>query len=210
MYVHYLFTLRLIVNRLYFPRTDPQVAMMREMCCKQSRSQSPVHNELEAMETPEMEAKETLLQTFQLAYAVDYLSNMSDDNTVLNGHGNADNKEAEALGHKTHQLLPLKWRKLKVSYHEQCNQKRTKHMTSLATALKDIDHLIKSKKTKYLSGLQGLQAHQTLAIQSHLRIVVKNHRFSIDASERAAESHGFTAVWGSRLLRSWTCKYTKT
>ena len=83
-------------------------------------------------------------------------------------------------------------------------------MASLAIALKDINHLIKSKKTKYLSGPQGLQARQTLAIQSHLRIVVKNQRFSIDASERATESHGFAAVWGGRRLRSWTREYMKT
>jgi hypothetical protein len=43
-------------------------------------------------------------------------------------------------------------------------------------------------------------------IQTHLR-VVKNQRFSIDASERATESHGFAAVWGSRLLRSWTREF---
>jgi hypothetical protein len=34
--------------------------------------------------------------------------------------------------------------------------------------------------------------------------VVKNKRFSIDASLRAAESHRFAAKWGSRNLHSWT------
>jgi hypothetical protein len=105
-----------------------------------------------------MEAKEKPLQTFQLAHAVDYLSDMSNDDADIDDHGDADDEEAEAPSCRTHQPLPLKWRKLEVSYHEQCNRKRIEHMASLATVLKDIDHLIKSKKTKYLSGPQGLQA----------------------------------------------------
>jgi len=55
-----------------------------------------------------------------------------------------------------------------------------------------------------------LEARRTLAIQSHLKIVVKNQWFSIDASEWAAESHGFATVWGGQLLQSWTREYTKT
>jgi hypothetical protein len=166
------------------------------------------------MRAPEMEANANPLQMFQLAHAVDYLSDMSDDGTDTDDHGNADNEEtdSEAPSCRTpsHQPSPLKRHKPEVSYREQRNQKRSEHMASLTTALKDIDYLIKSKKTKYLSGPQGLQARRTLAIQSHLRIVVKNQRFSIDASERAAESHGFAAVWGGRLVRSWTREYTKT
>jgi hypothetical protein len=52
-------------------------------------------------------------------------------------------------------------------------------------------------------------ARRALAIQSHLQLVVKNKRFSIDASLRAAESHGFAAKWGGRNLRSWTRNWTK-
>jgi len=131
-------------------------------------------------------------------------------NASIDENVEADDKKLKAPNCKAHKPSPLKQRKLEVSYCKQHNRKRIKHMTSLATALKDIDHLIKSKKTKYESGPQGLQAHCTLAIQSHLRIVVKNQQFLIDVSERAAESHGFAADWDGRLLRSWTCEYTKT
>jgi hypothetical protein len=98
-----LFTLRLIANQIYFARTDPQVAMMREMCHKQLRF--PVHDRAE---TPEMEAKEKPLQTFQLAHAVDYLSDMSDDDADIDDHGDADDEEAEAPSCRTHQPPPLK------------------------------------------------------------------------------------------------------
>jgi hypothetical protein len=196
----------------YLARTDPQVVMMQEMCRKQVPS--PAHNK---SETP----KTKTLKTFRFVHTVNYLSDMSDDDTdidsELDDNGEADYEELKSLSHKAYcanQPPPLKPRvkrqKLEISYHEQRNRKCVKHMTSLATALKDVDCLIKSKKTNYESGPQGLQACRTLAIQSHLRIVVKKQRFSIDASERAAESHGFAAVWGSRLLRSWTCEYAKT
>jgi hypothetical protein len=46
-------------------------------------------------------------------------------------------------------------------------------------------------------------------MQSHLWLVIKNQRFSIDASECAAESHGFAAKWGSCNLCSWTRRWTK-
>jgi hypothetical protein len=72
-----LFTLRLISNQIYFARTDPQVAMMREML------RFPVHDRVE---TPEMEAMENPLQTFQLAHAVDYLSDMSNDGADIDDH----------------------------------------------------------------------------------------------------------------------------
>jgi hypothetical protein len=204
-YVDHSFTLRLIANQIYSKRSDPQVAMMREMCRKQLPS--PVHNE---SETPEAETMKNPSRTFQFVHAVNYLSDMSDDDTNIDDCGEADDEEPKAPSCKSRQPPPLKRQKLEVSYREQRNRKRIKRMASLATALKDIDCLIKSKKTKYESGPQGLQARRALTIQSYLRIVVKNQRFSIEASERAAESHGFAAVWGGRLLRSWTREYMKT
>jgi hypothetical protein len=84
-----------------------------------------------------------------------------------------------------------------------------KQLLALAEALTGLDRLINSKTTKFVAGLHGLQAQCALAMQSHLRLVVKNHRFSIDASEHAAESHGFAAKWGECNLRSWTHWWTK-
>ena len=34
-------------------------------------------------------------------------------------------------------------------------------------------------------------------------MVVQNGRGAVDASEIAAESHGFAKVWGGRLVRQW-------
>jgi hypothetical protein len=56
-------------------------------------------------------------------------------------------------------------------------------MLEWSEALIAIDKLPNSKKIKFISGPQGLQACRTLAIQSHLQIVLKNQQYSIDASE---------------------------
>jgi hypothetical protein len=61
-----------------------------------------------------------------------------------------------------------------------------------------------SKKTQFAGGIHGLQAKQARTIQSHLALVVRNGRNFTDASQRAAESHGFASGWGGRQLRSWT------
>ena len=47
-------------------------------------------------------------------------------------------------------------------------------------------------------------------METHLRLVIKNGRTSIDASERAAESRGFAAKWGGRQVRKWTRHYIQT
>ena len=108
-----------------------------------------------------------------------------------------------------HSPPPLKWQKLDVSYHVQHAKKHAAQISDFTAALKDIEKMIRSKKTKFLSGPYGLQAHQALAIRSHLELVVKNQRFSIDASMRAAESHGFAAKWGGCNLCSWTRNWTQ-
>ncbi|KAG2153091.1 uncharacterized protein EDB93DRAFT_1239876 [Suillus bovinus] len=64
-------------------------------------------------------------------------------------------------------------------------------------ALKDVDKLLKSKKTQFIGGL-------------HLKLVVTNRRTFLDASERAAEAHGFAAKWGGRQLQGWTRKWLIT
>ncbi|KAG2106535.1 uncharacterized protein F5147DRAFT_653785 [Suillus discolor] len=79
---------------------------------------------------------------------------------------------------------PLKRRKLKIPF---C-----------------MEHKIKKERHADESGPDGLQAKQTCTIQSHLTPIVKRGHSSIKASECAAESHGFTAVWGGHQLHSWT------
>ena len=80
-----------------------------------------------------------------------------------------------------------------------CNERRKR----LQQALDDIEKLIKSKQTYFDAGQKSLQSYRALAIQSHLRMVVQNGRGAVDASEIAAESHGFAKIWGGRLVRQW-------
>lgn len=69
-------------------------------------------------------------------------------------------------------------------------------MSEWAKALRNINKLMKSPKTQFISGLHGLQACRTLAMQTHICLVCVSKRNSIDASERAAEAHGFAPKWG--------------
>jgi hypothetical protein len=47
-------------------------------------------------------------------------------------------------------------------------------------------------------------------METHLHLVCKAKRNSIDASERAAEAHKFASKWGGCQLCSWTRKYVST
>ena len=73
-----------------------------------------------------------------------------------------------------------------------CNE----HPKWLQQALDDIEKLIKSKQTYFDAGQKSLQLYWALAIQSHLRMVVQNGWGAVDASEIAAESHGFAKDLG--------------
>ena len=80
----------------------------------------------------------------------------------------------------------------------------------LEKALKMIEKVIASKKKVFEAGRNGLQAYRARAIQSHLHMVVCNGRNHTEASERAAESQGFAAKWGGRLVRRWVKKWVTT
>ena len=73
----------------------------------------------------------------------------------------------------------------------------------------DIKKLNMAKKTMFVGGHQGLQARRAHAIESALALVVKNGQHFIDASHRAAETHGFAMAWGGRKLRSWIRHWMK-
>ncbi|KAG2155942.1 uncharacterized protein EDB93DRAFT_1101707 [Suillus bovinus] len=107
-----------------------------------------------------------------------YLSNESDDGTESDGDDSDSDQPA---------VPPLKWCKL--------NMKK---------ALTSIEKLLKAKKMVFVGGPNGLQAKCAHSIQSYLTMVIKMKQLSIDASQRAVESHGFAANWGGRQVRSWT------
>lgn len=105
---------------------------------------------------------------------------------------------------------PWKHRCLDVPYCTQHKLKQQEQMLEWSKALITIDKLLSLKKIKFISGPQGLQACHTLAIQSHLQIFMKNQQYLIDASECAAESHGFAAKCGGQLLWGWTQHWTES
>jgi len=102
---------------------------------------------------------------------------------------------------------PLKRRRLDVPSRVARQKAREERRTILQRGLLDIEKVIASTKTKFVSGREGLQAYRARAIQSYLFMVVKNGRRGIDASERAAEAQGFARKWGGRLVRQWVRRW---
>lgn len=104
--------------------------------------------------------------------------------------------------------LPLKRQRHDVPIRSVWKRRRLEVEVKLKEALIAIEKLIASKKkTVFEAGRNSLQAYQARAIQSHLHMVLRNGRKHIEASERAAESQGFAAKWGGRLVRQWVRKW---
>ena len=88
-------------------------------------------------------------------YSINYLSDWSDNENDTNEDGNdADTEDLPRQAFPP----PLKHQKLDVPYCVQRAKKHAVHISEYTAALKDIDKLIRSKKTKFISGPQGLQA----------------------------------------------------
>ncbi|KAG1850739.1 hypothetical protein C8R48DRAFT_750082 [Suillus tomentosus] len=102
-----------------------------------------------------------------------------DDSKGLGGDGHG-------ISNKLPVVRPLKRRKLDVPARAQKRINKERCGDDRRVALEAIEKLLKSKKT------------------NHLALIIKRGRSSIDASERAAETHGFAPIWGGRQLRSWT------
>ncbi|KAL1672218.1 hypothetical protein EV122DRAFT_255977 [Schizophyllum commune] len=98
---------------------------------------------------------------------------------------------------------PRKRRKLVISARDARREQQEKRLKELKKALKDIRRLIRSKKDVFHAGSASLQAYRARAIESHLTMVLKNGRKHMEASEMAAEAHGFARNWGGRLVRHW-------
>ena len=196
---------------LYSISEDPQVIMMQIMFTWKSTPSVA----LETMEiiTPEniphpvndVQDVSGIHKSF--APVVTYLSGDSDKDDIDDESDLSDENEnqyaATPRGNCLPVAPPLKWCRLDIPY---CMQ----HKLKWGEALVAIDNLLASKKTKFISGPQGLQAHRTLANQSHLWIVVKSQQYSIDALECAVESHRFAAKHGGQLLWGWTRHWMKS
>ena len=86
---------------------------------------------------------------------------------------------------------------------------REKRANEHKQALCDIQKLLQSRKTTFQAGDKGLQSYRARTIESHLRMVVINGRGGVEASQIAAESHGFARDWGGRQVREWVRDWIK-
>ena len=98
---------------------------------------------------------------------------------------------------------PPKRRRLEVPVRKVQEEKRQAKLVAFEEAWHDIKKTLTSKKTEFVGGPEGLQAHRARTIESFLQMVVKQGWWQVDASERAAESHGFAQKWGGRCVREW-------
>ncbi|KAF8623818.1 hypothetical protein AX17_007281, partial [Amanita inopinata Kibby_2008] len=134
---------------------------------------------------------------------VDYLSKHSTEDSGSDADDEGDNSWPS--GHLA--AVPVfKRRKLDVSARKTRAQEYEKRQKEIEKGLTDIQKLIHSKKTQFVAGPTGLQAYRACVVESYLLMVMKQGCLGIEASERAAESHGFAAKWGGRSLRGWTRK----
>jgi hypothetical protein len=124
-------------------------------------------------------------------------------NAVDDGIDDAIDNLRSSRQHHIRPPPPLKRRRLDVPARVARQKAKEERRKVLEVALQDIEHIIGSKRMKFVAGREGLQAQRARAIQYYLYMVVKNQRKGIDASERAAEVMKLSPSWGGRLVRRW-------
>jgi hypothetical protein len=92
---------------------------------------------------------------------------------------------------------------------EQWTSKQDARKKELTDALGDLHSLLVSKKINFVSGPNGLQVCRAHAMESHLRLVVKNGCGWAKGVKQAAETYGFVTNWGGRQLRGWNQQWIK-
>ena len=193
---------------------DPQVLMMRNFF---TQPQTVVLHDPIASDDRVASAPSNASVLTQCGYLSDITTNSEESDTDSNGHDSDHGIEDSGLEVRTCSVAvesvstgrlvaahPLKHRKLDVPAHAQRMLSTAEQHGAQANALEEIEKLLKSKKTEFAGGPHGLQAKRARAIQSHLSLVVRNKRNSIQASTMAAECHGFAAAWGGHQIRGWT------
>ncbi|KAF8869856.1 hypothetical protein BD779DRAFT_1479391 [Infundibulicybe gibba] len=194
--------------------TDPQIVMMHNMFTAKPKPTSTVfvgplastinHNAEMMMGEPDP--------------FTGYWSDMSADDEEIDGSEDEDGlgtglegPSVVASGSKRLPTVPpLKRQKLDVPYREARRLKREAQTSELMQAFEDITKMLTSKKTKFIGGINGLQARRARAMHAHMQLVVKKNCNFTTASMVAAEGHGFAPHWGGRQVRSWTRAWVKT
>jgi hypothetical protein len=177
----------------------PQIAMMRSFAAIKKPPHPP----------PQL----LTMESIPPAQMVDYLSDYETDSSVEDDWDDVPTSPTTVNPSPTLNRLPsappLKRQRLEVPIREQRRQKQAERAKQLNDALLAIKKLIRSKKTIFAGGPTGLQAYRARAIESHLTMMVKRKRGSGEAALRAAESHGFSEVNGSRDLARWTREWVE-
>lgn len=126
-----------------------------------------------------------------------YLSDLSSEDSSSSSEEEADDeRDKPPPAKRARRKLDVPARTVRICARED-------RLKALQSGLKDIEKLIGSKRTEFDAGQNSLQAYRACAIQSHLQMVVNNKRKAIEASEIAAESQGFAAKWGGRMVQTW-------
>src|SRR5882762_564391 len=92
---------------------------------------------------------------------------------------------------------------LEVPAREVLRIARENRMAEFKQGLDDLEKHIKSRKTLFEAGDNGLQATRARAIQSYMHLIVRKGHKKIKASEMSALTSGFAARTGGRLIRLW-------
>ena len=146
----------------------------------------------------------SIIHPESFADQVDYYSDHSSENENYDAENEAENTDNASTKDRPAAVPPQKRQKLDVPYRQQRKELQNHRLEERTRGLTDLEKLLKSKKTTFVGGEQGLQARHTRVITSHLRMVVRNGRQWADASERSAKTYGFAAKWGGRQLRGWS------
>lgn len=115
--------------------------------------------------------------------------------------------DVEAPEHDEDPSPPPKRRKLDIPRRQELLQKRERLRKERELALAAINKLIRAKTSITSTAPSSLQAVRARAVQSCLRLIVKDTSV-MKASEITALAHGFSPVFGARLVRNWVRLWT--
>ena len=160
---------------------------------------SPIqHERLQAQSPKNLDQPDVLMNDNEPIFAGYYSDLESDDESLMGaGEDSVDGAESRVSENDEPPAKRIR-RQLEKPVLVTRSKLREKRINEQKQALHDIDRLLQSRKAKFQAGDKGLQSYRARTIQSHLRMVVRNGRRSVEASEIAAESHGFARDWGGR------------
>lgn len=143
-----------------------------------------------------------------------FLGYLSDDSICASMEGDNDGDDEAAntaiIGSsRSTGAPPLKCRRLEVPVRVVKAKQKETRKKELAKAFSDIDKHLQSKKTVFHAGQTGLQAYRMRAVRSFLHMVINTGRGKMEAGARAAESHGFAAKYGGRMVRTWAKRWVE-